>query len=137
MVFRNILFLIFTLYSCESNGIVLTQYPPSKVDIGSSQIISWKSPVVLDSVSIDLYQRSQFKQNLGQTNQNLNNLMINCFLYIVRCILISIDYKNNKILKEWMLLVEDSMKDMGREKYKASLGQNIFTEYLCSNKIRL
>ena len=70
-------------------------------------------------------------------NQNLNNLMINCFLYIVRCILISIDYKNNKILKEWMLLVEDSIKDMGREKYKASLGQNIFTEYLCSNKIRL
>ena len=73
MVFRNILFLIFTLYRCESNGIILTQYPPSKVDIGSSQIISWKSPVVLDSVSIDLYQRSQFKQNLGQTNQNLNN----------------------------------------------------------------
>lgn len=77
MVFRNILFLIFTLYSCESNGIVLTQYPPSKVDIGSSQIISWKSPVVLDSVSIDLYQRSQFKQNLGQTNQNLNNFKWN------------------------------------------------------------
>ena len=80
MVFRNILFLIFTLYSCESNGIILTQYPPSKVDIGSSQIISWKSPVVLDSVSIDLYQRSQFKQNLGQTNQNLNNFSYNVMI---------------------------------------------------------
>ena len=73
MVFRNFLFFIFTLYSCEAKGIVLTKYPPSKVNVGSSQIISWTSPIKLDAVSIDLYQKGQFKQNLGNTNQNLNN----------------------------------------------------------------
>lgn len=73
MIFRNFLFFIFGLISCNSQGIVITQYPPSKVNIDSSQIISWKSPIKLDSVSIDLYQRRQFKQNLGSTNQNLNN----------------------------------------------------------------
>jgi hypothetical protein len=73
MIFRNFLFFIFGLISCNSQGIVITQYPPSKVNIDSSQVISWKSPVKLDSVSIDLYQRKQFKQNLGKTNQNLNN----------------------------------------------------------------
>ena len=73
MIFRNFLFFIFGLISCNSQGIIITQYPPSKVNIDSSQVISWKSPIKLDSVSIDLYQRKQFKQNLGNTNQNLNN----------------------------------------------------------------
>ncbi len=71
------IFVGFFIILCNSNvlskGIEITQYPDSSIERGSTQIISWTSPVKLDSVSIDLYQMSNFKKNLGRTNQQLNN----------------------------------------------------------------
>ena len=60
------------IQSVHSLGITLTQYPSSTVYLESDQIISWKSPIHLDQVTIDLYQHSNKLQTLGQTNQQVS-----------------------------------------------------------------
>ena len=65
MYYRSLLYGLLTMVM----GLKFTQYPPSVVYPSSTQVIAWTSPVHLDSVAIDLYQNSVYKQRLGQTNQ--------------------------------------------------------------------
>ena len=55
-----------------SAGITITQYPTNNVIKGSIQNIAWTVPsgVILTTTRVDIYQNSQFLQNLGMATNN-------------------------------------------------------------------
>ena len=56
LVHINLLLLCIT--TINSQGITITQSPDSETEQGSTQIISWTSPIKLDEITIDLYQNT-------------------------------------------------------------------------------
>lgn len=71
----HLFFISLGLIYSFANGIKLIIYPFEEVFVGSDQIITWISPIPLDTTAIDLYRGGLFTQALGNTSKDVYNFI--------------------------------------------------------------